>query len=127
MVHGHTPHQSQHRLIIRHGGSHSGDPPEVSVEALNPVGWIYHRLYLRGIIEIHHVSLVVGVIAEQLYSPVILAPSVTHLLPLCPCHFNCVVALHSTEDITEICHKNCLVTMSNLGKHITLQVGDTAL
>ena len=127
MVHSHTAHQGQHRLFIRHGGSHSGNPPEVSVESFDPVGCVYHCLYLRGIIEIRHISLVVSVIAKQLYCTVILTPSVAHLLPLFPCHFNGIVALPGAEDVTHISRKSCLVSMSHLGKHIAFQVGDTAL
>ena len=79
-IHCHTTYKSKHRFLVGHGGSHSCHPAEVSVEAFNPVGGVYHGLYLGSIIEICQRCLIVSVIAKQLYGRVILIPSVSDLL-----------------------------------------------
>ena len=50
MVHRHTAHQSQHRFLIGHGGSHSGHPTEVTVESFDSVSGVYHGLNFRRIV-----------------------------------------------------------------------------
>ena len=66
VFHRNAAQQSKDGLLIRHGCSHSGDSAEVTVEPLYPVGGVDHALYLRRIVEVDHVCLVVGIVAQVL-------------------------------------------------------------
>lgn len=127
MVHCHAAHKSQHRFFIGHCCPHARHPAEVPVQALDPVGGIYHRLYLGSVVEICHVRLVVRAVAKKFDSPVILAPFITHLLPFCPCRFNRIVTLACAENVTQIGCQGGLIPVPDFGKHIAFQVGYTAL
>ena len=101
-------------VLVRHSRPHSRYTSEIPVKPLDPVCGIDHRLYLRCIVEIRHICLVVGIVAEQLYGPVTAAPYVTHLLPLRPCRLNGIVTLPCTENIPEVSGKSGLVSMPHL-------------
>lgn len=100
VFHGYTP---QYRFFVGHSCTHSCDPPEVAVETFNPIGGIDHGLYLWGVVQVGHVSLVDGIATHELEGPVVFSPPLTHLLPFLPCLLNGVIALSGTEYIPQIC------------------------
>lgn len=52
---------------------HSGHSAEVTVEAVYPIGSVYHTLYLWSIVPVCQVGLVVRIVAQQLYGPLFLS------------------------------------------------------
>ena len=122
VIHRHAAHQCQYRVLIGHCGSHAGYSAEVTVEAFDPVGGVYHRLYLRGVIEISQIRLVIRIAAQEPDVPIVLAPSVPQPGPRCLGRFYGIIALSGAEYVPEIGCKTGLVTMSDLGEQVAFQV-----
>ena len=66
VFHGDTARQCQHHFFIGRDRAHSGHPPEVTIETLDPIGGVNQGLHLRGIVQISHIGLVVGVATHKL-------------------------------------------------------------
>lgn len=127
MLHRHTAHERQNRLFVRHCCAHSCHTSEVTVQPLNPVCCVNHRLFLRSIVQISYVRFVVGIVPHQFEGSVVFAPTVTHFLPFGPCHLDSVVVLSGAEDVSKISCKSTLVAVVDLGEQIAFQISYTAL
>ena len=122
VFHGDTAHERQYRFFGRHGRTHSCHSPEVPVQTPDPVGGVCHGLNLRSMVQVSHVSLVVGVVTHEFECPVVLSPLLTHILPFLPCRLNGVITLSGTEYVTQIRSQGTLVTMTDLSQHIAFQM-----
>ena len=91
VFHGDTAHERQYRFFGRHGRTHSCHSPEVPIQTPDPVGGVYHGLNFRSMVQVSHVSLVVGVVTHEFECPVVLSPLLTHILPFLPCRLNGVI------------------------------------
>lgn len=61
VFHGHTAHQCKHRFFIGHSSTHTCLSSKITVETFYPIGGVNHGLYLRGIVQISHINIIVGI------------------------------------------------------------------
>ena len=120
-------HQRNDRFLVRHCCPHPGDAAEVAVEPLDPVRGVYHALYFRRIVEVGHVSLVVGIVPHALEVAVILASPVAQVLPPFSGVFHGIAALPGAEHVAEAVRQRGLVAMPYSGEHVALEVRHAAL
>ena len=66
VFHRNAAQQGEDGLLVGHRSPHACDAPEVAVEPLYPVCGVDHTLYLRRVVEVNHVRLVVGIVAQVL-------------------------------------------------------------
>ena len=127
VFHRNAAQQGEDGLLVGHRSPHACDAPEVAVEPLYPVCGVDHTLYLRRVVEVNHVRLVVGIVAQVLDGAVVLAPPVAQVLPPFPSLLHRVIALPGAEHVAKVLGQGGLVAVSHLGEHVALEMRHAAL
>ena len=127
LVHRGLAHQDDDRVLVRHRAAHPRDAPEVLLEPLDPVRSVYHRLYLRRIVQVREVERNILIISQTPYGQISLAPLHAHLLPGLDPHVNRIVLVTSPKDFPHVIRQLFLVTMAHPCQQIALEVRRAAL
>lgn len=81
VLYGDAAHLRQHRFFIGHSCTYSCHSPEITVETFYPIGSVNHGLYLRGMIQRSHITLMVCIVTHRFECPVVF-----HYLSHISCH-----------------------------------------
>lgn len=126
-VHGRLSHEQNYGFLVGHCPTHSRDAPEVLLQALYPVGGVYHRLYRRMIVQVCEIYLVGRVVATSAYAPVVASPFGTELLPALPGFLRDITAVAGAEHLPQLFGNFSLVAVPHAADDVAFEVSGATL